>query len=239
MRGCLFVLLLGLAVLVGGFWFGAPILATTLVRASLESAGLPPAPASEVELEIASPLDLLSGRVDGVDVATRFGRLAGLSWMDGRIELGGVNLFDRTVDTVRIDLETVHVRGDTDRTILTVESLVGSGPAVAVETTLTITPEDFLAGFRIPLASRFAIGGPGLTFRAPNLLVRDDPTLPFTAELRIEAGELIADPDRDDLSTVELYRPRPDVPVVLTDAQVVDGNLVIKAVVDLAEWLGG
>src|SRR5919112_3846543 len=95
MRGCLTILVLAAAFVVGAIWFGGPPLAGTVVEASLTGAGLT---ADELDVTVSSdpPLGLVTGRADRVSI-----HATGVGWgsieaesMD--LDLIGVDLFGRT-----------------------------------------------------------------------------------------------------------------------------------------------
>lgn len=236
MRGCLFSAGLGVVVLAALLWFAAPILATTVVQASLTTAGFGSDPAPEVELELSSPLDLLDGRVGGIRVSGAGSLSDGLAWRAADIALDDVDLFDRTFRSVEMTLTDPVLSGTTGETMLIARTLQASGPAADVEVRLTVPGPAFVEGFRPALRS-FGIDGSLVTVQAPNLVVQNDPRFPVALALVVRDGGIVAVPQLGGLPTVELYRPAVGLPFRLTSVGVVGQDLVIDGVLDLAGWL--
>ncbi|HEX5824544.1 MAG TPA: hypothetical protein VFY18_08815, partial [Candidatus Limnocylindrales bacterium] len=83
MRGCLFVVLVGSAVLAGAAWFGAPPLTSTVVASVLEGSGYHAA-STTIIASADPPVRLLLGHadrltIDGHDVTWRTFRAVGVS----------------------------------------------------------------------------------------------------------------------------------------------------------------
>jgi len=99
MRGCLFVLVIGAAIVAGAAWFGAPPLAATVIASILEGSGYH-ATSSTITVSANPPPRLLIGHADRVTIDGR-----GVTWRTFRasriqLTLGDVDLFGRTAGTI-------------------------------------------------------------------------------------------------------------------------------------------
>lgn len=136
MRGCLFTLLLGVAVLVVGAWLLLPPLAAGVITAGLSAAGVQGS-GTTVVVDASPPLELVVGRADSVHIGS-----TDVTWGDLRIgrldlEARGVDLFARTTATLEGTLTSVRlvVAGGLD---VDVASITIAGSSSAPTATLRI-----------------------------------------------------------------------------------------------------
>lgn len=129
MRGCLFTLTLGLAVLVGAAWYLLPAAAGGLIGMALVAAGLQ-GTGTVVTVSANPPFELLSGHADAIRVESTDATWDGLMIGDLRLTLVDVDLGRRTAAKVEGTLSAVRFGGSEGRPIeaATVE-IAGSGDA--------------------------------------------------------------------------------------------------------------
>src|SRR5258705_598275 len=87
MRGCLSVLILAIAFLAVGVWFGGPPLASAVVRSTLTSTGFA-SDTLDVEVNADPPLTLAVGRAKAVDITATGVRWNGLRLATLELSLG-------------------------------------------------------------------------------------------------------------------------------------------------------
>ena len=235
MRGCLFVVVLAGLVLGAGAWFGAPLLAEGAVRTALIGAGLETNEPDRVavRVELASPLDLVAGRADRVTVRTASARFASLAWSAATIELTSVDLVERAVEEVDVELERPGLDAD-DGTGLAATSLTARGPAGAAATRIAVPLDQVVHRLRMASGQIGPIPD-DLRFVAPNRVIDGSQT--FGATLVVTNGSLVLRPDLEVLPAVELFRPADDLGFVLSDALVRDGALILLGTLDVETWL--
>src|SRR5262245_39609935 len=138
MRGCLFVLLLGVALLAGLAWFGSGPLANAAIGAALGGSGFHAA-SSTISATADPPPRLLLGHaarvsVTGSDVDWRALHADRLS-----LTLDGVDLLSRTADSIHGSVDGASLddgNGGTARA----SSIKFAGRADAADTTVVVTP---------------------------------------------------------------------------------------------------
>lgn len=232
MRGCLSVLIIAAAFLVGIVWFGGVPLAETVVEASLTTSAFE-ADELDVTVHADPPLELALGRADRVEIEA-----TGVRWEDLRagsmsMRLDGVDLLARTATTADgefRDVELAVAGGD--------PALVGigiSGPADGARTTIDIDG---------PTVTRMALDAFEDTFG----------TRPVSAELvapnqvgvtvagRQLSGTLVVEADgalvvESGLGKVRLIEPDPSIPLRLTAVSVVAGGLELTGTLDVSALL--
>ena len=232
MRGCLSVLILAAAFLVGIVWFGGVPLVETVVEASLTSSAFE-ADELDVTVHADPPLVLALGRADRVEIDAK-----GVRWEDLRagamtLRLDGVDLLGRTATTADgqfSDVELAVAGGD--------PALVGiaiHGPAAAALTTIEIDG---------PTVKRMALAAFEKTFG----------TRPDSAELVAPDGVRVGIGDRQlngtlrvdvdgalvvssGLGTLRLVEPDPSLPLRLTSVSIVDGGLALTGTLDVSALL--
>jgi hypothetical protein len=231
-RGCLSVLIIAAAFLVGIVWFGGVPLAETVVEASLTTSAFE-ADELDVTVHADPPLELALGRADRVEIEA-----TGVRWEDLRagsmsMRLDGVDLLARTATTADgefRDVELAVAGGD--------PALVGigiSGPADGARTTIDID-------------------GPTVNQMALDAFEDTIGTRPDSAELvapsqvrvtvagRQLSGTLVVEADgalvvATGLGKIRLVEPDPSIPLRLTAVSVVDGGLELTGTLDVSALL--
>jgi len=234
MRGCIFVVVTGLAVLAAGAWFGAPPLAAALVRASLGSAGFAPAEPPAVDVSFASPADLIAGRATTVRIVAGAGHAEGVSWRSATIELGDVDLLGARFATVDIDLDQPTFQNVPDAAGLGAVRLTAQGPGEAAATRIAMSIDQFRELGRVPLVQRLGDVPDDLRFVAPDVVSGTLSGQPISAVIRVDSGALILAPDVAGQPPIELFQPAADLPFRLEDVVVEDGDLVLLGRLDAA-----
>lgn len=232
MRGCLGVLVLAALFAVVGLWFGGPVLAGTVVEATLTGSGLQ---ADELDVEVRAdpPLRTALGQADRVVITASGLRWNGIRAGSMSLTLGRVDLLARTAETVEgtfggIELSAVEGPPAT-------VGMRFSGPTAAAATVVTVDAAtiDRLAGdaFEREVGSR----PDGTSVEAPGRLRIVVAGQTLDGELRIDdAGALVVDTI---LGTVTVAAADPAIPLRLTGVSAVEGRLELSGTLDLAALL--
>jgi hypothetical protein len=237
MRGCLFVLLVGVALLAGGFWFGAPPLAEFLVRSTLETSGFASDEPAEVEIQLDSPLDLIAGRAERVTVRSLGPRFAGVTADSADVVLGRVDLLGGRFETIDLILERPTIQSRSEAAPLAAERLTAAGPVDAATTRMTIRPNQFLVLVHEPFRAAFGAAPTAIAFGPPDRLTVTTATSTFESRFRVEGGGLVIAPALGEVPPVEIFRPGSAIPLVLDGLEVVGGDLVLLGRLDLSGLL--
>jgi len=231
-RGCLSVLIIAAAFLVGIVWFGGVPLAETVVEASLTTSAFE-ADELDVTVHADPPLELALGRADRVEIEA-----TGVRWEDLRagsmsMRLDGVDLLARTATTADgefRDVELAVAGGD--------PALVGigiSGPADGACTTIDIdgltVNQMALNAFEDTIGTR----PDSAELVAPNQVRVTVAGRQLSGTLVVEAdGALVVETG---LGKVRLVEPDPSIPLRLTAVSVVDGGLELTGTLDVSALL--
>lgn len=232
MRGCLAVLVLAAAFLIGAVWVGGPPLAAVGVGMGLREAGFV-GRGMTVDVVTDPPLELLTGRVDRVEIGANdvvFDRLAARR-LD--LVLLDVHLLDRAfaaVDGVLHDAAIAQGDGS-----VPVERIDLDGPAGAARAVVTIDGADVERLATTALNDRIGLPLGSVTLHAPDLLRLSVPTGSFDGRLVIEPdGGLAVATDSPGNLRVVIVEPDP---LVLRSVTVIDGQLILTGTFDLASEL--
>jgi hypothetical protein len=232
MRGCLSVLIIAAAFLVGIVWFGGVPLAETVVEASLTSSAFE-ADELDVTVHADPPLVLALGRADRVEIEA-----TGVRWEELRagsmsMRLDGVDLLARTATTADgqfRDVELAVAGGD--------PALVGigiSGPAGGARTTIDI---DGPTVNRVALAAfeeKFGTRPDAADLVAPDGIRVRLGGNELLGTLRVDSdGALVV---VSGLGTVRLVEPDPSIPLRLTGVSIVNGGLELTGTLDVSALL--
>jgi hypothetical protein len=234
-RGCLFTLALGAAVIAGLVVFGLPRATEGLIAAGLTAGGLQ-AEQTQVTLDTASPLDLLRMHADRVTIRATNPRIGDLRADRLELELLDVHLGDRTAESLSgtfddatfdgpegsIAIPTIGFEGDTSR-ITAVASV--DGPAV-----------ERLIAARVADATGQPTGDVELT--APNALTIGLGGIPVPGTLSVDdAGALRMRLEGPLALEVELLSPQA-TPLALRAVRVAGDRLVLEGDLDPATLFG-
>jgi hypothetical protein len=233
LRGCLTVLILAAAFVVGAVWFGGPPIAATVVEASLTGSGF----ASDelnVTVRAEPPLLLGLGRADSVEIVATGVRWNGLRAGSMTMRLDGVDLLGRTATTADgefRDVEMAIAGGDSAIVGITI-----AGPADHAHTTIVIDGTTVnriaLDAFEREYGSRP---------ESAELVAPDRISLRFggnalSGTLRVEAdGALVV---ATPLGTARLVEPNLAIPFHLTGVSVGAAGMELSGTTDLESLLG-
>jgi hypothetical protein len=233
MRGCLTILVLAAAFVIGAIWFGGPPLAGTVIEASLTGSGLT---ADELDVNVSSdpPLGLVTGRVDRVSIHATGVGWGGIEADSMDLDLVGVDLFGRTAASADGTFEGVGVEapGGGPPILAAVDV---SGPADAAATTVTI---DRPTVERLALAAfeaEFNTRPEAVALVAPDEVRVTVGGRELPAHLEIsEDGAIVA---KSALGTVSIMDARASLPLVLTGLRLGDDGLVLNGTLDVTSLL--
>jgi hypothetical protein len=233
MRGCLFVLLAGVIVLVGAFWFAGPPLAGVVVGTTLTAAGLD-ADQVDVAVEADPPLRLAIGQADRVRIDARNVDWNGIRAARLVAEFGGVDLLGRTAKTAEGRLDDVVLERSGEDEPIVVQVAFG-GPADAATTVVGVDPATAerlaIAAFEAETGTRPAramlIAPDTVTFEAAGQSVSG--RLEIAADGSLRAATL--------LGTVVIVESD-ELPFELTDLSVGPTGLELTGTLDVAAMLG-
>lgn len=233
MRGCLSVLVLAAVFVVGGAWFGGPLLAAGIVRSALEAAGFD-GRGTTVQVVADPPIEVLTGRADEVRVGADDASIEGLGAQRLEVTLVGVDLLARTFDRLDGTLSevTLQTQSGSGSRATSVEL---TGPMDDVEAIVRIAPSavDGLVAEAIEREIGFSVGEVGL--QAPD-------RLRFTAGPVEATGRLVVEPGGSLSLAVELPgNPRIGIldsggPLVF-ESVAIDVDLVLVGSLDVRQWL--
>jgi hypothetical protein len=233
MRGCLFVLLTGLALLVGVIWFAGPPIAGLGVEATLVSSGLD-AEEIDVRVEADPPLRLAIGRADRIRIEA-----TGVVWNEVRageltVELRDVDLIARTVRTAEGRLDDVELEqiGEDGKPLLI--RVVFSGSGDRADTTVSI---DRRTAERLAIATFEAeIGN-----RPDDVALVSPDTIQFTVAGQAVRGQLEVTAGGNLRATTPLgsvtILESGGLPLDLTDVSVGSGGIELTGTFDVSSLI--
>ena len=234
MRGCLFILVLGAALLFVAAWFGSPFLASTVISTALDNAGYHAA-SSTVTATSDPPPRLLLGRADrveirGTDVDFRTFHAAKLDLI-----LTGVDVVGRTADHISGSIDDAEL--DSEASEPTIADVVVDGPTDSAGATIVVT------GATIERVVMAAFAAKTSTPVTSVRLVEPD-VLRITAGGGTLDGHLAVDADgaiamATPLGSATLFSVDGSVPLTLESVAVDGGDLRIEATLDAERLLGG
>ncbi|HYM83921.1 MAG TPA: hypothetical protein VEY67_07215 [Candidatus Dormibacteraeota bacterium] len=135
MRGCLTVLVGGLAFLAVLGWYALPVLAASLVTVTLATAGVS-GTGTSVDVVASPPYELLAMHADEVDIVSSSVSWRGITAASMSVRLDGVDLGARTAASVTGRLASVSVpTGDGP---LPVDSIALDGPSGSIRAVLAL-----------------------------------------------------------------------------------------------------
>ena len=234
MRGCLFVLVLAAAVLGVVAWFGAPILASTVIASALQGGGYQAA-SSMVTATSDPPPKLPLGRADrveiaGTDVTFRTFHAASLD-----LVLTDVDILGRTAGRIsgRIGgAELTTTDGESPTASVDIE-----GDAAAADAVIVVDAATVDRVVKTTFQRRFSV-----TVSATALIAPD--TLRISVLGATVEGRLTVDADgaivlSTPLGSAPILSLDPSFPLRLRSVRAVDGGLRIDGTLDAEALLGG
>lgn len=232
MRGCLSILILAAAFVLGLVWFGGPPLAATVVQASLTGSGFQ-ADELAVTVRAEPPLVLALGRADRVDIEA-----TGVRWNDlragsMRMRLDGVDLVERSATTAdaRFDDVELAVAGSEPALV----GITMAGPAHEASTRIDI---DAATVSRIAIAAfeeEFGSRPDSVELVAPDQIRARFGGNSLSGTLRVEGDGALVLPTS--IGTFRLVEPDPFIPLKLSGVSVNAAGLQLSGTIDLQSLL--
>ncbi len=234
MRGCLFIVILAAIVLSALAWFGAPIVASTVVASALEGSGYRAA-SSTVTATSDPPPKLLLGRADrveiaGTDVDFRTFHAATLS-----LVLTDVDVVGRTAGHIAGRITGAALRTSDGAT--TTGDVDIDGDASAADATIVVDAATVDRAVKAAFQTKFGVAVTSTELVAPNTLRIRAPGATIEGRLVIDDSGAIA--LSTSLGSAPILSLDPSFPLRLRGVGVVGGNLRIDATLDAEALLGG
>lgn len=232
MRGCLSVIVLGGAFLVGLVWFAGPPVASGVVTMALQGSGLA-ADRLEVQVTADPPLELAAGRADRVAVHATAARWRGVRVASLDLRLDAVDLVGRTATSASGRLEGVELDTAGGQPVLADVEFEGSADAapttirIGAANVETVTIDAFEAHFGVrPSSARLV---------APNTVRVVLGGLTIDSRLSIGPNSSVVAAARGE--SVVLFSPTPSLPLRLTSLAVTSAGLELRGTLDVGALL--
>jgi hypothetical protein len=234
-RGCFFVLVLGVVLLAGIAWFGSGPLAAAAIGAVLGGSGYR-ATTSEITATADPPPRLLLGHADQVSITGSNVDWRALHAGNLSLTLDDVDLFGRTAATIRGSISDARL-DDGSGGSAPVTSIQLTGPADAAKTTIVVDPAAVRAAIIAAAARQFGVTIDDVQLVAPDRLELVTALGTLGGSLTIDGDGALAFATR--FGTVPILSVDPSLPLRLTDVAVVDGALQLEGVLDVESLLRG
>jgi hypothetical protein len=231
-RGCLFVLVIAAAFLVGIVWFAGPPIAGSVIAASLANSGFS-AERLDVTVTADPPLKLAVGRADRVRITADGVHWNALLAGSMTLDLGQVDLVGRTAATVDGTFIDATLAGPGGAPVAATIDI--HGPASGAATTITVAGTAAASAAIAAVEAGFGIHPLGAELRAPNVIriVVPGQTIDGHLELATD-GAIVA---VSTFGTIRVLEPDQAMPIRLTGLTVVDGRLVLTGTFDVSALL--
>jgi hypothetical protein len=235
MRGCLFVLLLAAAFVGGGLWFGGPPAAGYLIEAGLTSGGLR-AEAIDVTVDTEPRWEVVTGRVDRVEVIAVGASLGDVEAGAIDVDLTGVDLGGRSFEAVSGTLDEVNVPGESAAVGPASVELEGRAEAARAIVNIPAFAVEELITSAIEAETGRAVDR--VTLVAPDRIAFRLSGVDAEMTLSLEDGRVVG---RTNLGgqNVTLFDPAESLALQLDDLRVDEAGLTLSGVLDFARLLGG
>ena len=227
MRGCLFVLVAGLAVVAAAAWFAAPPLTSTVIASILEGSGYHAA-SSTITATADPPLRLLLGHADRVTVDGQ-----GVTWRTFRaarldLTLRDVDLFGRTAGSIEGTISGAELQTTDDPAPTADVAIDGTGSRA--DATLRVSGATVDRLVKSGFAKEF-----GVTVASTSLVAPD--VLRISAAGTTVQGRLAIDPTgplvlMTAVGSVDLFRFDPSFPITLVGVRVRGADLELTGTLD-------
>lgn len=232
MRGCLSVLILGIAFLGAAIWFGGPPLATAVVKSTLNGSGFA-SDTLDVAVTADPPLTLAVGRAKRVAITATGVRWNGLRLASLALSLSSVDLISRTAATAEGHFGGVQLHGTGGQPILA--DVVLSGPADAARTTITVDATTVSTMALAAFEASYGVRPSSASLVAPNIIRLKVAGLTVSGQLAVAADGSIGVAANG--STIRLVDPDPSLPFHLTSLSVSPTALVLHGALDVGALL--
>jgi hypothetical protein len=235
MRGCLFVLVVGAALVAVAGWFGAAPLASTVIASILEGSGYR-ATSSTVTTTADPPLRLLVGHadrvtIDGLDVTWRTFKASRL-----QLALDDVDLFGRTAGSIHGTITSARLQTN-DPTAVPTADVTIDGTGRSADATIRVPGGTVDSLVRSGVAKQYGAAVTATELVEPDTLRITTSGTTIEGRLAIDArGGLVL---ATRLGPADLFRFDPSFPIVLTGVRIRGGDLELTGTLDAQALLGG
>lgn len=233
MRGCFFVLVLGVALIAGIAWFGSGPLVEAAIGAALGGSGYR-AGTSTISATADPPPRLLLGHADEVSIAGSDVDWRALHAGNLSLTLDDVDLLGRSAATIRGSISDARIddgRGGS----AAATSIQLSGPADAATTTIVVDPAVVRATIVAAAARQFGVTIDDVQLVGPDRLELVTGLGTLEGRLIIDGTGALAFATR--LGSVPILSIDPNLPLRLTDVAIVDRALQLQGVLDVETLL--
>jgi len=235
MRGCLFVLLFAAVVLGAVAWFGSGPIVNGVIGVGLQGAGYTAA-STTIDATADPPPRLLLGQADRVSITGSDVDWKALHADRMALTLDGVDLFARKASTIRGSIDGARL-DDGKGGSATASSIELAGPTDAAVATITIDPSDVRTAVTVALSSRFNVQPTDVQLVAPDRIRIVTPNATIEGRLLIDSSGALA--FSTPLGDAPMLSIDPAMPLRLTGARVVGGNLVLTGRLNVTDLLNG
>lgn len=232
MRGCLSILILAAAFVLGAIWFGGPPLAGTVLEATLSGTGFV-ADELDVDVQASPPLRLVLGRADRVTIHARGVHWNGLDAASMDLAMDEVDLFGRTAGRADGRLVDVELAGPDGNPVLV--SIDIAGPSEAAATTVRVDRATVERVAKAAFEAEFGIKADAVELVAPDQVRLTVAGVPVIGRLEVfQDGGLAA---TSQLGSVTLVAPDPNLPLTLTGLTVDETGLTLRGTLEVTSLI--
>ena len=232
MRGCLSVLILAIAFIAAGVWFGGPSLASAVVTSTLKGTGFA-SDTLDVVVTADPPLTLAVGRAKTVDITATGVRWNGLRLATLALSLGSVDLVARTAATAEGQFGGVQLHGTGGKPILGDVQL--SGSADAAQTTITVDAATVSSMALAAFEASYGVKPSSASLVAPDIIRVKVAGLTISGQLAVAADGSIGVVANG--TTIRLVDPDPSLPFHLIGLSVTSKALELRGTLDVGALL--
>jgi hypothetical protein len=235
MRGCLFVLVIGAALVAGAAWFAGPPLTSTVISSVLEGSGYR-AESSTITTTADPPLRLLLGHADRVTIDGR--NVTWRTFKAGRLELtlDDVDLFGRTAGSIHGTISGAQLQ-TTDGTTAPTADVTVDGSGTNADATISVLGATVDGLVRSGVAKQYGAAVTATSLLAPDTLRITTSGTTIEGRLAIDSGGGLVLVTR--LGSADLFRFDTSFPITLTGVRVSGSDLELSGTLDAEALLRG